>query len=258
MIFFLWVGHALFFRYVGDKETAINSFSSGAVDIVDSRYDADESDYAGVEANLVFTKSLIEQEMAINMLHPIIGTGELTPLGTAEAARYIRKAISHIVPREYIVNEILGGLGLQGVSPMPDGCIGFDKTLQPYSYDIELARQLMEQAGYNLEYETTTETSTETTPTETTPTETTPTETTPTETTPTETTPTETTPTETTPTETTPTETTPTETTPTDTTSPTDTSPNTSSTFPLGSRWAFSVLLLSLLSLSMVYIQRKK
>ena len=162
MIFFLWVGHALFFRYVGDKETAINSFSSGAVDIVDSRYDADESDYAGVEANLVFTKSLIEQEMAINMLHPIIGTGELTPLGTAEAARYIRKAISHIVPREYIVNEILGGLGLQGVSPMPDGCIGFDKTLQPYSYDIELARQLMEQAGFKEGY---TSTNTNTTPT---------------------------------------------------------------------------------------------
>ncbi|MHA1865973.1 MAG: hypothetical protein ACTSWZ_05640, partial [Candidatus Heimdallarchaeaceae archaeon] len=59
------------------------------------------------------------------------------------------------VPREIIVEEILEGLGAQGVSPMPEGCIGFDASLEPYIYDIYLARQFMELAGYNLEYNTT-------------------------------------------------------------------------------------------------------
>ena len=35
------------------------------------------------------------QAMVLNMKHPIIGTGESTPLGTKEAAKYVRKAISH-------------------------------------------------------------------------------------------------------------------------------------------------------------------
>ncbi|MHA1116185.1 MAG: ABC transporter substrate-binding protein, partial [Candidatus Heimdallarchaeaceae archaeon] len=220
----------LVFTYISGKDSALAALVEGTVDIVDSQYASVESDYEGINATVVITKTLGQQEMAINMLHPIIGTGELTPLGTAEAARYIRKAISHAVPREYIVSEILQGLGAPGINPMPEGCVGFDETLQPYVYDLDLARQLMEQAGYSLGYETTSSTS-ETTPTETTPTETTPTETTPTETTPTETTPTETTPTET---------------------------YSETTTFSLGSKWVFSILLFSLLSVSIMYMIRRK
>jgi len=92
--------------------------------------------------------------MAINLKHPIIGTGELTPAGTADAAKSIRKAISHAVPRDTIVTEILQGLGAPGVNPMPDASVGFDTTLEPYTYDLELAKSLIEAAGYTLETET--------------------------------------------------------------------------------------------------------
>ncbi|MHA1852061.1 MAG: ABC transporter substrate-binding protein, partial [Candidatus Heimdallarchaeaceae archaeon] len=104
------------------------------------------------------------QEMAINMKHPYLGTGELTPVGTPEAAKWIRQAISHATPRQTIVDQILQGLGAPGVTPMPDASVGFDDTLQAYSYDLDLARQLIEQAGFSL---TPTPTGTETTtPTE--------------------------------------------------------------------------------------------
>ena len=57
--------------------------------------------------------------------HPVFGTGVDTPLGkqdpsrAAEAAAYIRKAISHAMPREQIVKEIAAGYGKPGTVPMP-------------------------------------------------------------------------------------------------------------------------------------------
>ncbi|MHA1205817.1 MAG: ABC transporter substrate-binding protein, partial [Candidatus Heimdallarchaeaceae archaeon] len=93
-------------------------------------------------------KSISTEEMAINMKHPIIGTGELTPLGTAEAAKKIRQAISHAVPRETLKEKVFYGTAIPGMTPMPEGCVGFDSSLEPYSYDLNLAIQLIEEAGF--------------------------------------------------------------------------------------------------------------
>ncbi|MHA1865972.1 MAG: ABC transporter substrate-binding protein [Candidatus Heimdallarchaeaceae archaeon] len=164
---------SLIFTFIAEKDSAIGALADGTVDIVDAQYSPVESDFEGIDALVLNTKYLSQQEMAVNMLHPIIGTGELTPLGTAEAAKLIRKAISHAVPRETIVDEILEGVGAPGVSPMPDGCVGFDDTLKPYTYDLVLAKQLIEQAGYSSEYINTTGSSSSVTSYTSNPTETT-------------------------------------------------------------------------------------
>ncbi len=83
------------------------------------------------------------------MKHPIMGTGELTPFGTTEAAKNIRKAISHAIPRQQIVDEILECLGAPGITPIPDSCIGFDSSLKPYKYDLDLAKDYIEKAGFS-------------------------------------------------------------------------------------------------------------
>ncbi|MHA1204503.1 MAG: ABC transporter substrate-binding protein, partial [Candidatus Heimdallarchaeaceae archaeon] len=145
---------SLIFTFISGKDTAIAALADGTVDIVDSQYAPVKSDYEGIDANVVVAKTPATQEMAINLKHPIIGTGELTPAGTADAAKSIRKAISHAVPRDTIVTEILQGLGAPGVNPMPDASVGFDITLEPYTYDLELAKSLIEAAGYTLETET--------------------------------------------------------------------------------------------------------
>ncbi|UJG39653.1 MAG: ABC transporter substrate-binding protein [Candidatus Heimdallarchaeum aukensis] len=145
---------SLIFTFISGKDTAIAALADGTVDIVDSQYAPVESDYEGIDANVVVAKTPATQEMAINLKHPIIGTGELTPAGTADAAKSIRKAISHAVPRDTIVTEILQGLGAPGVNPMPDASVGFDTSLEPYTYDLELAKSLIEAAGYTLETET--------------------------------------------------------------------------------------------------------
>lgn len=138
----------LIFQYISGKDTAISALANGTIDIVDSSYCTKETDFENVEVNILIAKSMNTEEMAINMKHPIIGTGELTPLGTAEAAKKIRQAISHAVPRETLVEKIFYGTAIPGVTPMPEGCIGFDSSLEPFTYDIYLAIQLIEEAGF--------------------------------------------------------------------------------------------------------------
>ena len=136
--------------YISGKDTAVASLIAGDVDIVDGQYFPQIADFApaGVEGILVSDPS--HQEMAINLRHPVMGTGELTPEGTAEAAKYVRKAISHSVPRDIIVSQILEGLGAPGVTSCPNVAVAFDESLEPYAYDIDLALDFMELAGFDV------------------------------------------------------------------------------------------------------------
>jgi ABC-type transport system substrate-binding protein len=147
-----------YLTYVSGKDSAVASLIDGTVDVMDAQYFpdlADFADVAGVEGILV--KDPSHQEMGVNMKHPVMGTGELTPLGTAEAAKFIRQAISHAVPRDIIVDEILNGLGAPATTPVPDSVVGYDETLEPYTYDLAVARGLIEDAGFQIEFEVTEE-----------------------------------------------------------------------------------------------------
>ncbi|MBK5113539.1 MAG: hypothetical protein KGD59_11180 [Candidatus Heimdallarchaeota archaeon] len=90
------------------------------------------------------------QELAVNQQHPYLGTGELCPINDPESGKHIRKAISHMVPRQVIVDEILDGLGYPGVTHWPKVSLGFDETLVPYEYSLELALEEMTLAGFDV------------------------------------------------------------------------------------------------------------
>jgi peptide/nickel transport system substrate-binding protein len=148
-----------YLTFVSGKDSAVAELIAGEVDVMDAQYFpdlADFADVAGIEGVLV--KDPSHQEMGVNMKHPVMGTGELTPLGTAEAAKFIRQAISHAVPRDIIVDEILNGLGAAATTPVPDSVVGYDETLEPYTYDLEASIALMEDAGFEVVFEIPTET----------------------------------------------------------------------------------------------------
>ena len=146
------------FISVPDKMEALGLLLGRKVDVLDENYNFqyselpidDNSEFLG-SFDVVFFPSLNHQEMGINMKHPIIGTGEFTPVGTAFAAKYIRKGISHAIPRQKIIGDILDGIGSPGISPIPTGCLGFDLSLEPYAYDLDLAIDYIESAGYTKE-----------------------------------------------------------------------------------------------------------
>lgn len=62
----------------------------------------------------------------------------------------VRRALSHAVDKQQIVELALGGLGVAAFAPLPPTLQGFDASLQEYElgYDPEEAARLLEEAGF--------------------------------------------------------------------------------------------------------------
>lgn len=147
----------LYVQCIESSDAAISALKSGEVDVLDSQYHL-ETKLASIEkpwGDYAVYDAFGVQELGFNMQHPVFGTGVDTPLGkkdpsrAAEAARYVRQAISHLIPREDIINTILNGYGTPGVTtPITTLTAGFDTSLKPYEYNVELAKSLLAAAGY--------------------------------------------------------------------------------------------------------------
>jgi ABC-type transport system substrate-binding protein len=175
------------FRRYDTKWAALGALVNGDVQIADSSFiiipediDPPTTTTTAVTSSITTSATVTDvsyeifpdfgtQMLSINMDHPILGTGIDTPLGQAnparaeEAARYVRQAISHAIQRDYIVSNILYGVGSKGTTLWPAVSVGYDSSLVPHPYDLEMAKSLLSKAGYTIItrsyiYETTTDT----------------------------------------------------------------------------------------------------
>lgn len=144
--------------FIEESDPAITALKNGEVDMLDSQYHLQtklDSIQEPWGAHVTYDAFGV-QELGCNMLHPIIGTGVDTPLGqedpsrAAEAARYVRQALSHLIPRQNIIDTILGGYGKPGatVAILPLTA-GYDSSIEAHPYDVEMAKSLLAQAGYD-------------------------------------------------------------------------------------------------------------
>ena len=60
----------------------------------------------------------------------------------------MRRAVAHAIDRERLVEEAYGGMAVTASGPIPPGLMGYDPDYRGLSYDPELARRLMNEAGY--------------------------------------------------------------------------------------------------------------
>ena len=60
----------------------------------------------------------------------------------------VRRAVAMAIDRQAIIDGVYNGKDLLANSPIPPGLAGYDAELQAYSYDPEMARQLLTEAGY--------------------------------------------------------------------------------------------------------------
>jgi peptide/nickel transport system substrate-binding protein len=60
----------------------------------------------------------------------------------------VRQALNYAVDVPAIIENLLAGLGSQVASPIGPGYLGYNPDVEPYPYDPEMARSLLEQAGY--------------------------------------------------------------------------------------------------------------
>jgi ABC-type transport system substrate-binding protein len=148
----------LYVQMIEDSDPAISALKSGDVDVLDSQYHL-ETKLGSIQSPwgaYISYEAFGVQELGFNNQHPVFGTGVDTPLGkqdpsrAAEAARAIRQAISHLIDRTSIINTITAGYGTPGVTtPITTITAGYDPSIKPYSYDVNLAKSLLALAGYN-------------------------------------------------------------------------------------------------------------
>jgi ABC-type transport system substrate-binding protein len=147
-------------QWISSKDAAIAALKNGQVDLLDYNYGLakDRSTLQSIpNVNVMTATELGWQEMGFNMNNPIFGTGTATPAGQSDptkaagAARDIRKAISHMIPRDLIISSLLSGAGYPLASFLGPGWgAWYDPTLAPDNYDLNAAASLLQQAGYTV------------------------------------------------------------------------------------------------------------
>ena len=145
--------------WIESKDAAIAALKNGEVNVLDNNYQlgTDKQTLLDIGANVITNAELGWQEMGFNMRHPVFGTGVDTPAGkadpaqAAEAARHIRKAVSYLIPRQQIVDQLMAG----SATPVAT-CVGpafgpfHNPNLKADPYDPNKAVQELQAAGYSV------------------------------------------------------------------------------------------------------------
>lgn len=144
--------------WINSKDAAIASLKNGEVNVLDYNFNfqRDVDTLKSIGANIITAPELGWQEQGFNMRHPVFGTGVDTPLGksdpskAAEAARHVRKAISHLIPRDQIVRDLLAGSAYPLATNVGPGWGDlYDPSIKPDTYDINAAAAELRVAGYS-------------------------------------------------------------------------------------------------------------
>ncbi len=141
-----------YIRFIADKTPALAALKNDEVDMLDPNYQM-QIDIPTIDPSwgkVLPHEGAGRQEIGYNTRHPIFGTGEDTPLGTAEAARHVRIAFDYAVPRQLIIDNLLAGFGRPGITPMLPTQPYFNSALSSRPYNLTAAREHLELAGYTV------------------------------------------------------------------------------------------------------------
>jgi ABC-type transport system substrate-binding protein len=146
------------------KDAAIAAFGN-PLNFLDAQYTFNKNDataLAKLGANVAYVNDPANgwQEMPLNDANPLWGTGTTTPAGLKDPAhagtyaKYVRTAMSFLIPRQQIVASLLQGLGTVGVTEFfpTSGVISPGDIYQGVTYDAlnqQTALSYLAAAGYN-------------------------------------------------------------------------------------------------------------
>jgi len=146
------------------KDAAIAGYGN-PINFLDGQYSFNKDDataMAGLGAHVAYVNDPANgwQEMPLNDNNPVWGTGVATPngitnpAGAASYAKDVRTAMSYLIPRQEIVNNLLQGLGTPGITQffptsgvISPGDIYNGITFDPLNQNLALS--YLAAAGYN-------------------------------------------------------------------------------------------------------------
>ncbi len=125
------------FRPIIEDATRLIALEAGQLDLYYGQPVRSELDALDANPDIVVQRvsGLGHQYVAMNTEHPALGDVR------------VRQAISHLLPREAIVERILDGVGSVGTGPIAPDAAFFNPDAPTYPYDPERAAELLAEAG---------------------------------------------------------------------------------------------------------------
>ena len=125
------------YQVIPENSARLNALQTGEIDIVDGMNSSDTTiveDTEGIE--LLKRPSFNIGYMAFNM--------EKEPFDNP----LVRQAINMAIDKEEIVEAFYNGLADPATSPLPPSLWSHDESLEKYDYNVEEAKKLLAEAGY--------------------------------------------------------------------------------------------------------------
>jgi peptide/nickel transport system substrate-binding protein len=128
----------LVIKIIPEDTTRVAAYKTGAVDWIDAVPPAQAADFREL-ANTHVTVLQAPNNLFLSL-------NEIDPSSPFRDPR-VRQAIAYGVDYDAIIKYILFGQGIRTAQLAP-GSLGYDPELEPYPYDPEKARALLQEAGY--------------------------------------------------------------------------------------------------------------
>ncbi|MGJ7911603.1 ABC transporter substrate-binding protein [Neobacillus sp. LXY-1] len=125
------------FRVIPENTARLNALSNGEIDVMDGLNNSDE---ATVKAN--------DQLQVIERPSMNVGYIGLTTTHKPLDNKLVRQAINHAIDKKSIIKAFYGGKAEAAVNPMPPSIEGYNDAIKPYEYDLDKAKELLKEAGY--------------------------------------------------------------------------------------------------------------
>jgi len=132
----------LIFRVIPENAARLNALTKGEIDVMDGLNNSDEDT---VKNN----PDLQVIERPSNNIGYIGLNTTKKPLDN----KLVRQAINHAVDKKTIIDAFYGGKALPAKNPLPPSIEGYNDAIQEYPYDLEKAKALLKEAGYEKGFE---------------------------------------------------------------------------------------------------------
>jgi peptide/nickel transport system substrate-binding protein len=129
-------------RYIGDDNTAWQGLMNGELDYFER---VKSTDYFGAATEQDEFKSQFYKGYKYLGTYGYTGWNSHRPY---LSDKRVRQALAHAFPAEEFLRTNYKNLARRVSGPSPYSSAAYDHSLEPYPYDLEKARELLEEAGY--------------------------------------------------------------------------------------------------------------
>jgi peptide/nickel transport system substrate-binding protein len=136
-----WAGapklETVIFKVIPENSARLTALKTGEIDLMDG---LNPSDVSQVESD---SNLALFMRPGMNVAY-FAFNHEKEPFDDPK----VRQALNHAVNKQAIIDAFYAGNAKPAKNPMPDVIPGYNDEIEPYEYDLDKAKQLLEEAGY--------------------------------------------------------------------------------------------------------------